>query len=126
MLEQLQPYVRLYVASVANKPLAWAITTEFNDRALYYYGASNLEARDTHAPYLLHWEIIKSMKTRGIKEYDLMGIAGKNYPSLANVSTFKLKFSKNIVDVPEAYDLPLQPLKYTLLATAIKAKRKLT
>jgi hypothetical protein len=126
MLEHLQPHVRLFVALVDKKPVAWAITSEFDDRALYYYGASNSQARDTHAPYLLHWHIIKAMKSRGIKEYDLMGIAGKNYPSLANVSTFKLKFSKNIVEIPEAYDLPLNGLKYTLLATAIKTKRKLS
>lgn len=125
MLEKLQPHVRLYEAKVQNKPVAWALTTEFGGQGLYYYGASNLEARDTYAPYLLHWQIIKAMKERGNKTYDFMGIAGKNYPSLANVTTFKLKFSKNITDVRPAYDLPLQPAKYKLLASAIKLRRKL-
>lgn len=125
MLDQLQPFVRLFVAQYKNTPVAWAITTEYDNRALYYYGASDNTARDTHAPYLLHWEIIKQMKARGNKIYDFMGIAGKNYPSLANVTTFKLKFSKNIIDTRPAYDLPLQPVKYHLLAQAIKTKRKL-
>ena len=124
MLSNLGSNTRLYAAYVKNKPVAWAITTEYNSQALYYYGASNLEARDTYAPYLLHWEIIKAMKDRGNKTYDFMGIAGKNYPSLANVTTFKLKFSKDIVKVRQAYDLPLNPLKYKALSLAIKIKRK--
>lgn len=124
MLNNLSDSTRLYAAYAKNKPIAWAITTEYDSQALYYYGASNLEARDTYAPYLLHWEIIKAMKERDNKTYDFMGIAGKNYPSLANVTTFKLKFSKDIVRVRQAYDLPLQPLKYRVLSLAIKLKRK--
>jgi lipid II:glycine glycyltransferase (peptidoglycan interpeptide bridge formation enzyme) len=124
MLENLNSS-KLYAATLNGKPVAWAITTEYNQTALYYYGASNNEARDSYAPYLLHWEIIKDMKARGNKTYDFMGIAGKNYPSLANVTTFKLKFSKNVVRVTQAYDLPIRPLKYLALSLAIKLKRKL-
>jgi lipid II:glycine glycyltransferase (peptidoglycan interpeptide bridge formation enzyme) len=125
MLEALKKNARLYCSYHNKKVVAWAITTEYDNQALYYYGGSNIEARDTSAPYLLHFEIIKAMKARGNKTYDFMGIAGKNYPSLANVTQFKLKFSKNIVKVPQAYDLPLQQLKYKLLTSAIKLKRKL-
>lgn len=125
MLEKLPDYSRLFCAYFNNKVVAWAITTEYDGSALYYYGGSNNEARDTSAPYLLHFEIIKVMKERGNATYDFMGIAGKNYPSLANVTQFKLKFSKNISDVPQAYDLPIQPLKYKFLASAIKLKRRI-
>lgn len=124
MLEKLQDKVRLYCAYIEEKIVAWAITTEYDNTALYYYGGSNDLARDKSAPYLLHIEIIKAMKSRHNTAYDFMGIAGKNYPSLANVTQFKLKFSKNIVQVPQAYDLPLQSLKYRLLSTGIKIKRK--
>jgi len=124
MLEVLSEYATLYTASHKNSVIAWAITTEYAGTSLYYYGASNIEARDTHAPYLLHWEIIKAMKERSNRTYDFMGIAGKNYPSLANVTTFKLKFSKNVTDIKSAYDLPLRPAKYKLLSVAIKLRRK--
>ncbi len=125
MLEKLEDKVRLYCAYFQEKIVAWAITTEYDGSALYYYGGSNDTARDTSAPYLLHIEIIKSMQARGNTTYDFMGIAGKNYPSLANVTQFKLKFSKNIIQVPQAYDLPMQSLKYRLLTTGIKVKRKI-
>lgn len=125
MIACLPKQSRLYGAYYQNEVVAWAITTEYRGNALYYYGASNQAARESHAPYLLHWEIIKAMKTRSNKTYDFMGIAGKNYPSLKNVTQFKLKFSKNIVDIAQTYDLPLQPLKYRFLASGLKLKRKL-
>ncbi len=124
MLEELGQVARLYVAKDKSKVLAWAITTEYNSQAMYYYGGSSAEARDTFAAYALHFEIIKDMRTRGNKTYDFMGIAGKNFESLKNVTQFKIKFSKNIVDVPFTYDLPLQPVKYKLLSLSIKAKRR--
>ena len=125
MLETLPENARLYCAYYKQKIVAWAITTEYASQALYYYGASNNQARDIYAPYLLHIEIIKAMKIRGNKSYDFMGIAGKNYPSLKNVTQFKLKFSKNIIKVPQTYDLPLNTIKYNTLTLAISVKRKI-
>lgn len=125
MLEQLQNEARLYIALHENQVEAWAITTEYNSQSMYYYGASSAKARETFAAYALHWEIMKIMKARGNKTYDFMGIAGKHYQALKNVTQFKIKFSKNIVAVPVTYDFPLQPVKYRALSVAIKTKRKL-
>lgn len=125
MLKGLPKEARLYVALHKGKVEAWAITTEYNYKAMYYYGASSAKARETSAAYALHWEIMKIMKQRGNKAYDFMGIAGKHFQALKNVTQFKVKFSKNIVKIPVTYDLPLQPLKYRTLTLAIKAKRKL-
>lgn len=125
LLETLPKNSRLYVSEDGSEVLAWAITTEYNKQAMYYYGGSSAKARDSFAAYLLHWEIMKIVKNRGNTSYDFMGIAGKNYEGLKNVTQFKIKFSKNIVDIPFTYDLPLQPLKYTVLTAALKIKRKL-
>lgn len=125
MLEELDSVSRLYVAKHKSKVMAWAITTEYNQMSMYYYGGSSAEARDLYAAYGLHYEIIKDMKSRENKTYDFMGIAGKNFESLKNVTQFKIKFSKNIVDVPFTFDLPIQKTKYRLLSLSIKAKRKL-
>lgn len=126
MLESLAEESKLYVALHENNVEAWAITTEYNQVAMYYYGGSSAKARETFAAYALHWEIIKIMKERGNKLYDFMGIAGEHFPALKNVTQFKIKFSKNIVKVPVTYDLPLQPLKYRTLALIIKLKRRIT
>ncbi len=124
MLQQLSPHAKLYVAQLEDKPLAWAITTEYDKQSLYYYGASNAKARELHAPYLLHWEIIQIMKARGNEIYDFMGIAGAHYPALANVTQFKLKFSKNTTKVPLTYDLPLKNTGYHILKHTIRLKRQ--
>lgn len=123
MLENL-PESKLYVARHNDTIEAWAIITEYNKVAMYYYGGSSAVARETSAAYALHWEIMKTMKARGNSYYDLMGIAGKHFQALKNVTQFKTKFSKNIVKIPITYDLPLQPVKYRALSVAIKAKRK--
>lgn len=125
LLSSLPENSRLYVAEVEGKVEAWAITTEYNTIAMYYYGGSSHKARTTDAAYKLHWDIMMAMKARGNLTYDFMGIAGKHYSGLKNVTQFKIKFSKNIVSIPLTYDLPLQPLKYHALALAVKTKRKL-
>lgn len=125
MLDTLKDVARLYVAKDGSEVLAWAITTEYGKQAVYYYGGSSAKARESSAAYLLQWEMIQAMKSRGNKTYDFMGIAGKNYEGLKNVTQFKTKFSKNIVDIPFTYDLPLRPLAYKSLALLIRAKRKL-
>lgn len=124
-LETIPDHARLYAAEDGEEVLAWAITTEYETQSMYYYGGSSAKARDSFAAYALHWEIIKQMKARGNVSYDFMGIAGKNFEGLKNVTQFKIKFSKNIVDTPFTYDLPLQPLKYKLLSAAIKLNRTL-
>ena len=126
MLDKLSQASRLYVAVHEGTVEAWAITTEYNGVAMYYYGASSAKARETSAAYALQWEIIKVMKERDNNSYDLMGIAGEHFPTLKNVTQFKSKFSKNIVKVPFTYDLPIQPLKYRLLSVGLKAKRKIS
>lgn len=125
MLEALGDHARLYTASIDDNVEAWAITTEYNGQSMYYYGGSSALARTTDAAYKLHWEIMMAMKARGNTTYDLMGIAGKHYLGLQNVTQFKIKFSKNIVSVPITYDLPLKPFMYRLLALAVKLKRSI-
>lgn len=115
----------LYTAKLDDKVSAWAIITVFKKTALYYYGASNLAARNSGSAYLLQWQIINDLKKAGMQSYDLMGIASPSYPSLKNVTNFKQKFSKNIVQVPATYDLPISKLKYRLLSSSIKLKRSL-
>lgn len=125
MLDTLSSHAKLFVAEEDGAVGAWAITTEYDGKALYYYGASSHRARQTSAAYALHWEIMKEMKRLGCTEYDFMGIAGKHYPSLKNVTGFKMKFTKNVVSLPITYDLPLRKLGYRALALALRIKRKL-
>lgn len=126
MLTQLDALALLYVAyNEANQPIAWAIVTAYQSNAIYYYGASNAEARKTMAPYLMHWQIIKDMKMTGNKSYDFLGIGSNKYPGLEGVTQFKLKFGGPVVDYTPIYDLPLNPIKYRAWRLAQKLRYRL-
>ncbi|HET6622738.1 MAG TPA: peptidoglycan bridge formation glycyltransferase FemA/FemB family protein [Candidatus Saccharimonadales bacterium] len=126
MLKELGDLARLYVGyNSDNHPVTWAIVTQYQHKAIYYYGASNAEARAIMAPYLMHWQIMKDMKASGCKSYDFLGIGSDKYPGLEGVTQFKLKFGGPVLDYPSVYDLPLNSAKYKLWRTAQAARHKL-
>jgi lipid II:glycine glycyltransferase (peptidoglycan interpeptide bridge formation enzyme) len=124
LLTVLGDHLRLLVAYRDGTALSWLITTEYRGYSVYYFAGSTLEARSTFAPYLLLWEAFRVLKAAGNTACGLTGIASENYPGLANVTTFKRNFSKNVVVVPTTYDIPLDPVRYTAVASILAARRK--
>lgn len=123
LLGQLGDYLRLMVAYVDNRAVSWLITTEYRGYSVYYFAGSTHDARRTFAPYLLLWEAFKILKAAGNTACGLTGIVSENYPQLANVTTFKRNFSKNVVEVPTTYDIPLNPAKYAIVSSLLRARR---
>ncbi|TKV29013.1 aminoacyltransferase [Arthrobacter sp. NamB2] len=123
LLTVLGDHVRLLVAYSDGVPVSWLITTEYRGYAVYYFAGSTLEARKTFAPYLLLWEAFRTLKAAGNTACGLTGIESENYPGLANVTTFKRNFSKNVVVVPTTYDIPLRPARYAAVASLLSARR---
>jgi hypothetical protein len=61
-----------------------------------------------YANRLLHWSLIQSLKQQGCRYYDLGGCVLNSADSaLANITRFKLEFSKNIVAENEFRSWPL-------------------
>jgi lipid II:glycine glycyltransferase (peptidoglycan interpeptide bridge formation enzyme) len=126
MLETLGEHARLFAAfNQENKSIAWALDTVYAGHAIYYYGASNEEARRASAPYLMQIKIMEQLKTEGVKTYDFLGIGSKNYPGLQGVTQFKLRFGGEVVDYTPIYDIPLNSLRYKLWVQAQKVRYKL-
>ncbi|WP_104167570.1 peptidoglycan bridge formation glycyltransferase FemA/FemB family protein [Arthrobacter sp. SX1312] len=123
LLTVLGDHLRLLVAYRDGQPLSWLITTEYRGHAVYYFAGSTQAARTTFAPYLLLWEAFRTLKAAGNTACGLTGIESENYPSLANVTTFKRNFSKNVVVVPTTYDVPLDAGRYTAVAFLLAARR---
>jgi lipid II:glycine glycyltransferase (peptidoglycan interpeptide bridge formation enzyme) len=123
LLEALEDYTELLVAELEGVPISWLITTEYRGYAVYYFAASSAEARRTFAPYLLLWESFRMLKSRGNTSCGLTGIVSETYPSLANVTTFKRNFSKDVVVLPTTFDVPLRPGRYAALALALRVRR---
>lgn len=123
LLTVLGDHLRLLVAYRDGAPLSWLITTEYRGYSVYYFAGSTHEARSTFAPYLLLWEAFRVLRAAGNTACGLTGIVSENYPGLANVTTFKRNFSKNVVVVPTTYDIPLDPRRYAVVASLLAARR---
>ncbi len=123
LLAVLGDHLRLLVAYRDGVALGWLITTEYRHHAVYYFAGSNHAARSTFAPYLLLWEAFRALRAAGNTACGLTGIESENYPSLANVTTFKRNFSKNVVVVPTTFDIPLNPVRYAVVASMLTARR---
>jgi hypothetical protein len=59
---------------------AGMIASAIGDTAVYLFGATNELGMQTSASYLLQWELVKLLKQRGVREYDLNGIDPERNP----------------------------------------------
>lgn len=92
----------LVLAYHEDKPIAGAIMITFGGTCYYLHGASDYKYRNMMAPYALHWENIKYLKSRGVKYYDLWGIDSVKWPG---VTRFKLGWGGEQKEYPGSFDL---------------------
>lgn len=97
----------LLIAFKDTKPISAWIFVFDKDVSIYYYWASTNDAeyRNLMAPYLLQWTAIKKAKSIESKYYDFLWVATpwESNSSLAWVTDFKLKLTKDVVNVSESY-----------------------
>ena len=84
--------LQIFIAYEEKLPVAGLICSAIGNTGVYLFGASNEKGRKYNAAYLLQWEVIQYLKSKGIKRYDLGGIDPVNNP---NVYTFKSGISDN-------------------------------
>lgn len=106
--------------------LAANIMVDFGDTRTYLHGASSSEHRNFMAPYLLHWELMRDAKERGLAFYDWWGVVPPTPPSppsgrggihehpWAGITRFKRGFPGVEYATPGTYDLVLKPVAYDL------------
>ena len=107
----------IFMAFYGEEAIAGAICTFLDEKAIYYYGASGNQHRETMAPYLIQWEAILEAKRRGCKTYDFLGIAPEealeDHP-WKGITEFKKKFGGTVVHYPQPIDIIHRPLWYTV------------
>jgi peptidoglycan pentaglycine glycine transferase (the first glycine) len=108
--------VRLFFAMHEGEAIAAALVSEFGGTATYLHGASAHAKRQVMAPYLLHWQIMRQMKSAGMRAYDLWGVAPSDDAahSWAGITRFKTGFGGTRVSYLGAWELPGNPFWYTL------------
>jgi lipid II:glycine glycyltransferase (peptidoglycan interpeptide bridge formation enzyme) len=97
----------LLIAYKDDKPIAAWIFVFNKEISIYYYWAStnDINYRNLMAPYLLQWTAIKKAKEVWSKYYDFLWITTpwEKNSSLAWVTDFKLKLTKDIVNISDSY-----------------------
>ncbi len=107
--KKLAEFNEIFIAYRENIPVAAAMINFYEDTATYLHGGSDEKYKAMMAPYLLHWEIIKTAKSRGVKFYDWWGIDEKKWPG---ITRFKRGFGGAEICAPGTYDLPIDKFWY--------------
>ncbi len=113
-------FIKLFLASYEGRNIAAGLFCFWGGRATYLHGASDNEARNLMAPYLLQWEVIKRAKEAGQMAYDFYGIDEKKWPG---VTRFKRGFGGRVINYPGTYDIIFQPAAYKIYSWLRKLRR---
>ncbi|MCC6563962.1 peptidoglycan bridge formation glycyltransferase FemA/FemB family protein [Candidatus Uhrbacteria bacterium] len=112
---------RLRLAEAQNEVLAMSMEMVYGDTATYLHGASSSRLRDVMAPFALHWDAIKAAKAEGKKHYDFWGcnpddpIHPHYNKTWEGITRFKLGWSGQCLALAGTFDIPRQPLLYSIL-----------
>lgn len=101
----------LSVARWQSKVVAANIFVDFAGMRTYLHGASSNASREVMAPYLLHWEMMKDAKQKGLTAYDWWGVAPMDAIGVhpwAGITRFKLGFGGERLEYPGTFDLVLR------------------
>ncbi|HSX41794.1 MAG TPA: peptidoglycan bridge formation glycyltransferase FemA/FemB family protein [Candidatus Saccharimonadales bacterium] len=112
------------VVKKGSEDLAAGVFLYFGGINSYLYGGSGGD-RSLMAPYLLHWEAIKTAKKKGLAIYDLLAIAPPDQPNhpYANLTRFKSQFGGRSVRLLGSWDLVSRPFWYRLYQLAETRRR---
>lgn len=108
--------VVLFTAKYEGKILAQAMVIFYGQEADYHYGASSEEGRKYPGAYLIQWQAMKEARKRGLKYYDLWGIAPGDKPKhrFYGVSLFKRGFGGEEMEYLHARDLVISRPRYLI------------
>ena len=100
--------------------LACAILGVMGKKGYYMYAGSNLIMRETMPNYGLQMEAIRTLRTMGCTEYDLMGIPPNGDPqhSMYGLYTFKTGLGGKIAHYSGCWDYPFDAERYETMRNA--------
>lgn len=117
--------LEFYVAIQDEKVQGSAIIY-WNQNGAYYVHGGSIENPYGGSLNLMHWEIIKDMKSRGVKLYDFVGarIEPKKGTKLEGIQRFKSRFGATM-KTGYLWKYPIKPLKYKLFELLKKINAKI-
>lgn len=88
-----------------------------DDSAYYLHGAMDRNYKSLMVPYFMHWNIIKWLKAKSYRLYDMWGIDAQKWPG---VTRFKLGLGGEEKEYPGSFDLPVSKFWYLVYSLARK------
>lgn len=118
----------LELAYFEEKPVAGAVILQSGDTAHYAYAGSYPEARKLEAGTVLLWHAMQNAKNRGVRWFDLFGVAPPDAPSShpwTGFSTFKRKFGGEDIELGGTWQLPVNQARYKAYRASLPIMRRL-
>jgi lipid II:glycine glycyltransferase (peptidoglycan interpeptide bridge formation enzyme) len=109
---------QLFFASWQGQVLAGLFATFLGSHGWYKDGGSIKDHSELMAPHLLQWEVMRWLRQRGVRSYDLVAVPpaaelNDRHP-LFGLYRFKSGFSEHITEFMGTWDLPLRPRAYQM------------
>jgi len=107
---------QLFFASYQGQILAGVFAVYLGKKSWYKDGGSVREHTNVMAPYLLQWEVMRWLKSKGVTSYDMVGVSPRakaGHHIMDSLEHFKSGFSQTIVEWIGTWDVPLSS-KYKL------------
>lgn len=104
----------IFICEHGERPVAAVVCSAIGHSGIYLLGASNEEGRKLKGSYLLQWAIVRFLKERGVRYYDLGGIDPD-----ANLGVYY--FKKGLCGVDVSYIDPFIACENNLSAVFAKA-----
>lgn len=97
-----------------NSIICYGLFIDYGAEVEYFEAASTLYGHQLPGAYAMLWQAMKDYKKKGLKRFNLWGIAPPNQPNhrYAGVTTFKTGFGGEQVEFIHAQDIIINPLKY--------------
>jgi hypothetical protein len=118
--QKLQQNITFHIAEKDHSLQGVAVVLHNKLGAYYYYGGSIAEPSPGSLT-LLHYEIIKDLKTKGVPVYDLMGarLSQNNDAKIEGIQRFKRRFASSM-RAGFCFRKVLHPLRYRMMISTIK------
>ena len=94
--------MKIFLCSYNNVPVSGILVSTIGEKGIYLFGGSTEVGLKTGASYLLQWEAIKWLKSKGKTYYDLGGIDSKRNPG---VYTFKSGMGGKEITYPGTFQM---------------------
>ena len=107
---------QLFFAMYEGQVLAGLYATFIGTRGWYKDGGSVKEHSELMAPHLLQWEVMRWLRDRGVRSYDLVSVPRPSEMSdthpLHGLYRFKSGFSETVTEFTGTFDVPVRSAAY--------------